>query len=187
LCFDITYWISNGSNIHVSQPYLTYLAAPFAAVPLSCCAVSPKHLASAVVEQAPEAFAVPLCAAIRIMCAVACSRASQLAAATAAAAGLGELSLLPVELTGALPPEALLAAVNTLAMVALGVLSASQIAKAEAASAGSSSSKQQQYAACMPLAGSARACAIHGLADADSAEVRHCAAWCMSCAGIGCG
>jgi hypothetical protein len=134
------------TNIHLSHPSLSYsyLAALFALAPLSCSAVNPKHLASAI-EQSPEAFAVSLCAAIRTMCAVACSRASQPAAA-AATAGLGELSLLPVELTSGLPPEALLAAVNTLASVAIETMSASSLAKAMALAESRSSSSSTQYA-----------------------------------------
>jgi hypothetical protein len=68
-----------------------------------------KHLASAV-EHAPEAFAVSLCAAMRILCAATCSNQASTPAAAAppAAAGLGEVSLLPVEVTSSLSPEVLL-------------------------------------------------------------------------------
>uniref|UniRef100_A0A383VPZ3 MYND-type domain-containing protein n=1 Tax=Tetradesmus obliquus TaxID=3088 RepID=A0A383VPZ3_TETOB len=97
-------------------------------------AAKPEHLAAAI-KKSPEAFAVSLCAALRVMSAATCSRASQTAAAAAAAAcastpgvgpvhpaGLDVLSLLPLELTTALPPGALLSVVNQVTEVALAAL-----------------------------------------------------------------
>jgi hypothetical protein len=87
------------------------------------CADNPEHL-KAHIAQSPEAFAVSLCAAMRVLCAAMCSRALTQAAvdtttdAAASAeqhvAGSGDvlLSKLPIELIDDLPPEVLLSAVD---------------------------------------------------------------------------
>uniref|UniRef100_A0A383VT63 Uncharacterized protein n=1 Tax=Tetradesmus obliquus TaxID=3088 RepID=A0A383VT63_TETOB len=107
-------------------------------------AANHEHLA-ATIKQSTEAFAVSLCAAMRVLCAVTCSRASTAAAAANAsssaaaaapdAAAAQVLWLLPVELTTALPPEALLSTVQQVATAAMAALHISKLAVSEDASA----------------------------------------------------
>uniref|UniRef100_A0A383VM02 Uncharacterized protein n=1 Tax=Tetradesmus obliquus TaxID=3088 RepID=A0A383VM02_TETOB len=99
---------------------------------------NPEHLAAAM-KQSPEAFAVSLCAAMRVLCEVTCSHASAAAAAggstrsagaAAAAAADGAasmLSLLPPQLTTALPPEALLLQVDQVTAAAISVLQSANL------------------------------------------------------------
>jgi hypothetical protein len=122
---------------------------------LACFAVKPEHLAAAV-KQSPEAFAVSVCAAMRVLCAVPCSQASQqaLAGADAADAAASLLSLLPAKMTTTLPPEALLASVNQVTIASITAFASSGLqfptvspaveaaAAAAAVLAGSSSSRE---------------------------------------------
>jgi hypothetical protein len=101
---------------------------------LSIVAVDSDHLAAAI-KQYPEAFAVSLCAAMRVLCAVsgklALSRAAAGGFAGTAAPGqqaaddaVALLSLVPIEVTNGLPPEALLTTVDQATIAGMQALSA---------------------------------------------------------------
>jgi hypothetical protein len=105
---------------------LCFLSSAAFAARFACPAANTEHLA-ATMKQHPEAFAVSLCAAMRVMCAATCSRTSPQAADVAAGS---VLSLLPVELSTALPPEVQLAMVEQVISAALSAMCESKIAMA---------------------------------------------------------
>uniref|UniRef100_A0A383VRN8 MYND-type domain-containing protein n=1 Tax=Tetradesmus obliquus TaxID=3088 RepID=A0A383VRN8_TETOB len=126
----------------MAKPYLHRIAA-------AKDAYADHQLLAAAAKQCPEAFAVSLCAAMRMLCSGVCGRSSTAAASSASSteSAASLLSLLPLEVKAGLPPKALLTLVDRITTSAMAVLQSTKLAMAAQASAtpGRSSSSSSSW------------------------------------------
>jgi hypothetical protein len=109
--------------------------------------VNPEHLA-ATIKQSPEAFAVSLCAAMRMLCAMTCGQTASSAAAAAghhaAGSAASDMYTVPAEVATALPPEVLLTTVDVVVNKGMKALSPSLESRLPVAVFSSSSRSRSQ-------------------------------------------